>query len=155
MNGDDIPRLFISLLRDSACNIGPIFDIENVSSDTFNKSSPLYDSDFYYITAQHLNSIIDKMLPIAGEGEIKEVLSSYGILSRTGHLKPVYGRKVIIRFIDGGISQSYFFPILRSFLDIEGELTWAEKILIGVDEYEQKNTFMPNNRNNPQQLSGS
>lgn len=155
MNGDDIPRLFISLLRDSACDLGPIFDIENVSSDTFKKSSPLYDSDFYYITGQHLKSIIEKMLPIAGEGEIKEVLSSCGILSRTGHLKPVYGRKVSIRFIDGGISQSYFFPIPRSFLDIEGELTWAEKILIGVDEYEQKNTFMPNNWNNPRQLSGS
>lgn len=149
---DDIPRIFLTFINETAKHLQIIFDVNNVPVKSYDKAYPLYDSDFYYLAGSHINSILQKMSPIAGEYEIKETLAEYNILSRTGLTKPVYGRKVTLHFSDGSIGKHFYFPIPRKFLDHEGELTWAEKILTEVNANENTSSIISNDWNTHGQL---
>lgn len=106
-----------------------IIDRKNApySNNELLKNYPLYDSKFYYLTPEFFEEVCGK-LPYIGGMELKRALSDAGILIGEGASRSYFTVKVPVETTYGIITTSRRLRIVRSWLDLPGQLTWKDQI---------------------------
>lgn len=130
------PRAYAIVFRQAICRyareFNGVFDREHVPGEVGKKLelSLLFDEYYYYVSSAILDKMI-KMMPMAESPDfIKEQLVNAGVIVGEGRDRSYFSKKIEIVLSYGYVFRKRLVKLVRKMIDIPGELTLEQKIMM-------------------------
>lgn len=122
-------------LQQSSASMPGILNRHHVPAGAIDKIDlwPLYDEEFYYLPSKMFDELMTTMSQSISTKDIKGLLVEKGILVGEGRSRQYFTVKVPIVTEYGAMLEPRKLRLRREWLDLDGGLTWREKIEINAE----------------------